>query len=81
MKTANRFNQYNVEVDGQVGTEKELMQATDNQMTSMVDSMDETVKELTTDCVAKCAPKHCKSSFQQSFNWNNVTLIYTSKTN
>ena len=56
-KSEDNFNIYETEVDGQVRTVRELMQETDNQMTELVDSMNEHLTSLSQDCVEKCAAK------------------------
>ena len=56
-KSEDNFNRYEIEVDGQVRTVRELMQDTDNQMTELVDSMSEHLTSLSQDCVEKCAAK------------------------
>lgn len=57
VKTANNFNKYNIAIEGEVRTVKELMETTNNQMVSLLDSMVPYLDALTVDCVDKCAPK------------------------
>ena len=86
VKMANNFNKYNITVDGEVRTVKELMETTNNQMISLLDSMVPYLDALTVDCVAKCAPKrctyfhfnylHCVKSVQiRSYFWSVFSCI------